>query len=96
MYTISLGTCVFLRSCGQCLCSDLFILDTDASDSAIGCVLSQRLDGVEKVIAYGSKMLSTSQRSYCVTYRELLAVVEFVRHYKTLFVGETISVEDRS
>ena len=67
--------------------SDLFILDTDASDTAIGCVLSQKQDEVEKVIAYGSKMLSASQRSYCVTYRELLAVVEFVRHYKHYLLG---------
>ena len=67
--------------------SDLFILDSDASDTAIGCVLSQKQDGVEKVIAYGSKMLSSSQRSHCVTYRELLAVVEFVRHYKHYLLG---------
>ena len=49
---------------------DLFILDTDASNTAIGCVLSQQQEGEERVIAYGSKMLSLSQRSYCVTYRE--------------------------
>ena len=62
--------------------NDLFILDTDASDRAIGCVLSQQQEREERVIAYGSKMLSSSQCSYCVTYRELLAVVEFVRHFR--------------
>ena len=67
--------------------SDRFILDTDASDTAIGCVLSQLQDGEEKVIAYGSKMLSASQRCYCVTYKELLAVVEFVRHYRHYLMG---------
>ena len=36
---------------------DLFILDTDASDIAIGGVLSQRQQGVEKVISYGSFVL---------------------------------------
>lgn len=31
-----------------------FILDTDASDSAIGAVLSQNQGGAEKVIAFAS------------------------------------------
>ena len=35
----------------------MFILDTDASDSAIGSVLSHIQDGEEKVISYGSRTL---------------------------------------
>ena len=31
-----------------------FVLDTDASDKAIGAVLSQVQDGKERVVAYGS------------------------------------------
>ena len=34
-----------------------FILDTDASAYAIGAVLSQVQDGMERVIAYGSRCL---------------------------------------
>ena len=60
-----------------------FILDTDASDIGIGGVLSQLDDeGRECVIAYGSRLLSKPERRYCVTRRELLAVVTFVRHYR--------------
>lgn len=55
------------------------ILDTDASDSAIGGVLSQVIDREEKVIAYASKSLSASQKTYCTTYKELLAVVKMVK-----------------
>ncbi|GAB1869457.1 RNA-directed DNA polymerase [Camponotus japonicus] len=63
---------------------DEFILDTDASNIGIGAVLSQRQSGKERVIAYFSKVLSKTERNYCVTRRELLAVVDslkFFRHY---------------
>ncbi|XP_011859544.1 PREDICTED: uncharacterized protein LOC105557028 [Vollenhovia emeryi] len=61
-----------------------FVLDTDASNIGIGAVLSQRCEGVERVIAYFSRVLNKSERNYCVTRRELLAVVDplkFFRHY---------------
>ena len=57
---------------------DVFLLDTDASNCHIGAVLSQRQGEEEKVIAYGSKVLSKSEQNYCVTRRELLAVVHFI------------------
>ena len=59
-----------------------FVLDTDASDKAIGAVLSQVHDRKERVVAYGSFVLSMAQRNYCVTRRELLAIVVF---YETIF-----------
>lgn len=61
-----------------------FVLDTDASLHGIGAVLSQIQNGEERVIAYASRTLSKSQQRYCTTYRELLAVVTFIklfRHY---------------
>ena len=66
---------------------DVFLLDTDASNCHIGSVLSQRQGGEEKVIAYGSKVLSKSERNYCVTRRELLAVVHFIRQYRHYLLG---------
>merc|ERR1711893_344723 len=66
---------------------DPFILDTDASDVAMGAVLSQVQNGQEKVIAYGSKALTREERNSCVTRRELLAVVYFVNHYKHYLAG---------
>ena len=54
-----------------------YILDTDASNVGIGAVLSQLVDGKERVIAYGSKALSKPEKNYCVTRKELLAVVFF-------------------
>ena len=69
-----------------------FILDTDASGTAIGAVLSQIQDGRERVIAYGSKILGKAERNYCVTDRELLAVKYFVEYYKHYLLGRTFRV----
>ncbi|BHF67614.1 hypothetical protein SprV_0301064100 [Sparganum proliferum] len=56
-----------------------FILDTDASDTAIGAVLSQQQpDGTERVIQYLSRSLTKAERRYCVTRKEMLALTHFV------------------
>ena len=66
-----------------------FILDTDASNSGIGAVLSQLDDnGCERVIAYGSRLLSKAERQYCVTRRELLAVVFFTKQFRPYLAGK--------
>ena len=70
----------------------MYILDTDASDVAIGAVLSQIQDGTEKVIAYGSKSLSRTQRNYCVTDRELYAVRYFTEFYRCYLLGRKFLV----
>lgn len=66
-----------------------FVLDTDASFGAIGAVLSQITeDGTETVIAYGSRHLTTHELGYCVTRKELLALYEFVLHFKQYLYGK--------
>ena len=62
-------------------CEGQFILDADASGVATGAVLSQVQDGIERVIAYFSRALKKAERNYCVTRRELLAIVGGVRHF---------------
>ena len=64
-----------------------FILDTDASDMAIAAVLSHKQNGEEKVVAFASRALSKSERKYCVTRKELLAVVHFVKYYRHYLYG---------
>lgn len=64
-----------------------FILDTDSSAYAIGVVLSKVQDGKERVIAYGSRCLNKAERNYCVTRREMLAVVFFTKYFKHYLLG---------
>ena len=65
-----------------------FILDTDASDQGIGSVLSQMTENGERVVAYGSRVLSKSERKYCVTRKELLAVVTYVKYFRHFLYGK--------
>ena len=70
-----------------------FILDTDASDTGIGAVLSQTDDnGREKVIAFASRTLSKPERRYCVTRKELLSVVTFIRHFRPFLLGHKFTL----
>ena len=47
----------------------------------IGAVLSQEQNGEEHVIAYFSRTLEKPERNYCITRRELLAVVKAIEHF---------------
>ncbi|MBN3314449.1 TRI67 protein, partial [Atractosteus spatula] len=59
-----------------------YVLD---SDTGVGVGLAQ--EGPVQVVAYFSRALSKAERNYCVTQRELLAVVSAVRHFKPCLFG---------
>ncbi len=78
-----------------------FVLDTDASERGIGAVLSQLVpidtkDGTEayeeRVLSYASRTLSPQEKRYCTTRKELLAVVWFLRHYRSYLYGQEFLV----
>lgn len=62
--------------------SQPFQVHTDASDYGVGAVLTQIIDGDEKVIAYMSKSLSAQERNYSATERETLAVLIALEHWR--------------
>ena len=70
-----------------------FIIDTDASDTGIGAVLSQvDENGFEHVVYYASRILTKAERNYCVTHKELLAVVAFLQHFRQYLLGRSFTV----
>ena len=64
-----------------------YILDTDASNFGLGGVLSQIQDDVERVVAYCSHALWPSQRRYCTTKREMLAIVAMCIQFRSYLHG---------
>ena len=64
-----------------------YYLDTDASYGSIGAVLSQIQQGQERVIAYASRTLNTPEQNYCVTRKELLAIVYYMKEFRQYLLG---------
>ena len=62
-----------------------FIIDTDASDTALGAVLSQVIDGIEYPIAFEVK--TKTEVNYATTKREALGVVQAVQWFRPYIYG---------
>ena len=69
-----------------------YVLDTDASYGAIGAVLSQVQGGEERVIAYASRTLNRPEQNYCVTRKELLAIVYYMKGFRQYLLGREFTV----
>ena len=70
------------------MASGRFTLDTDASEKGIGAVLSQEQNGQERVVAYFSRSLNRREPNYCVTRKELLAVIKATEKFHYYFYGQ--------
>ncbi|KAI5175962.1 hypothetical protein PAEPH01_2216, partial [Pancytospora epiphaga] len=67
-----------------------FVLITDdASDVAIEAMLAQEDKcGHEQMIYTFSKTLDKAEKNYCITNRELLAIVKAVQHFRHYLLGK--------
>ena len=52
-----------------------FWVKADASGVSVGYVLTQKVDNNEKVVSYGSKKLTDTQRRYSTYDREFLGIM---------------------
>ena len=69
-----------------------FILYTDASQFAIGAVLAQVQNVLERVIRNASKSRNKAQSRYSTTKRELLAIVNYTKHFKHYLLGRRFKI----
>ena len=58
----------------------------------VGAVLCQVVDEVEMVVGHASRILLKPERNYCVTRRELLAMVNVVKHFRPYLYGRHFTV----
>jgi len=65
-----------------------FIIHTDASHTQLGAVISQN----DKPIAFYSQKLTPTQTCYTTTERELLAIVETLKEFKNILLGQEIII----
>ena len=56
----------------------------------MGAILSTMVDGVERPIAFFSRVMNSSQHNYCPTRRELLAVIAGLQHFRHYLVGASV------
>lgn len=67
--------------------SKMFNLTTDASNVALGAVLSQNTNGADLPVAYASRTLCDSERKLSTIEKELLAVVWAVQYFRPYLFG---------
>ena len=64
-----------------------FVIDTDASETALGAVLSGIIDGEERPIAFESRVLSKKEVNYATTKREALSIVKAMQWFRPYIHG---------
>lgn len=69
-----------------------FNLTTDASNEALGAVLSQGSPGKDRPIAYASRTLNKTERRYSTIEKELLAIVWAVKNFRCYLLGKRFTV----
>lgn len=65
-----------------------FVIHTDASHTQLGAVISQK----GKPIAFYSRKLKPEQTRYTTTERELLSIVETLKEFRNILLGQKIVI----
>ena len=63
------------------------MIDTDASETALGAVLSQIIDGEKRPIAFESRVWRKTEVNYAETKRKLLCIVQAMQWVRPYIYG---------
>lgn len=90
------------EKCKTLLCNDpllqypdfskRFILTTDASNVALGAVLSQGPLGSDKPVCFASRTLSDTERNYATVEKEMLAIIWAVKYFRPYLFGRSFVI----
>ena len=69
-----------------------FVIDTDASETALGVVLSQIIDGEERPLVFESKVWSKTEVNYATTKRDALGIVQAMQWFRPYIYGSQCKV----
>ena len=69
-----------------------FVLTTDASNEALGAILSQGPIGRDLPIAYASRTLINAEKNYSTTEKELLAIVWGCKQFRQYLYGRRFTI----
>ncbi|CAH8550920.1 unnamed protein product [Dicrocoelium dendriticum] len=68
------------------------ILKTDASQTAVGAVLQQLINGHPEPLSFFSRKLQPAQTRYSTFGRELLAIYLAIKHFRHLLEGRSFTI----
>ena len=68
------------------------ILSTDASNFAVAAILSQEVDGKEKVLQYASGLMDKHQINYTISEKEMLAIVWSCVKFRHYLLGQRFKI----
>lgn len=90
------------ESCKMFLCNDpilqypdfskQFILTTNASNVAIGAVLSQGTLGKDKLVSFASRTLSDTELNYSTVEKEMLVIIWATKYYRLYLYGQKFKI----
>ena len=63
-----------------------FRIEADASEGAVGAVISQQIEDKWHLVAFHSKALSPMERNYEIYNKEILAIMEALAEWRHLLL----------
>ena len=69
-----------------------YFIHTDASETGLGPMITQKIDGVEKVLAFASRAIHKNEKNYSVTEKECLSVKWACEKFRGYIEGEKFTI----